>query len=157
MKHVICRPLFLSVVLLLTLTTGTIPALAKGPTIMMVYGRPLAKTIIVSNMRDTGEFMVAANDARSVPHANLKGRPYFRVAMFWDIRWAHYMQQHKRLAALSPRQADQFARLFPAYGSAPALFVFDSIPGPYRSLIRGIGPRGLAVLARDGIPVRLPK
>jgi hypothetical protein len=79
------------------------------------------------------------------------------VAMFWGMQWVHYMQQHKSLAALRPRQADQLARLYPAYSTAPALFVLDSIPGPYTSLIRRIGPQGLAVLARDGIPVRLPK
>jgi hypothetical protein len=157
MKHVVRRILLLIVVLLLALTTGAIPALAKGPRIMMVYGTPLVRPIVISNWRDTAELMIATNDSMSTSHARLQGRPSLHVAMFWGMQWVHYMQQHKSLAALRPRQADQFARLYPAYGTAPALFVFDSIPGPYTSLIRRIGPQGLAVLARDGIPVRLPK
>ncbi len=157
MKRRVYRMLLLSVVLLLALATGAIPALAKGPRIMLVYGTPLTRTVVISNWRDTAELMIATNDSMSILHAHLKGRPSLRVAMFWGMEWVHYMQQHKPLAALRPRQADQFARLYPAYGNAPALFVFDSIPGPYTSLIRRIGPQGLAVLARDGIPVRLSK
>lgn len=123
---------------------------------MIVYGRPLAKPVVFSNWGENETLMVVANDDMSVLHARLKGRPFLRVAMFWGTEWVQYMRHHKPLSALRPSQANQSARFYPAYGSSPALFVFDSIPGPYTSLIRRIRPKGLAVLVRHGVPVRLP-
>jgi len=150
------RTTLIVAVTLLALTTITTPVMAAGPRIMIVYGRPLAKPVIFSNWGENETLLVAANDGMSVKHARLKGRPSLRVAMFWGMEWVQYMKHHKSLAALHPNQADQFARFYPAYGSSPALFVFDNIPGPYTSLIRRIRPEGIAVLARHGIPVRLP-
>jgi hypothetical protein len=156
MNRFIRRIIIVVGVTLLALTTISIPVMAAGPRIMIVYGRPLAKPVIVSNWGENETLLVAANDDMSVKHARLKVRPSLRVAMFWGMEWVQYMKRHKLLAALHPNQANQFARFYPAYGSAPALFVFDSIPGPYTSLIRRIRPEGIAVLARHGIPVRLP-
>lgn len=142
-------------VTLLSLTVLATPVMAAGPRIMMVYGHPLTKPVVFSNWGENEGLAVAANDDMSVMHAQLKGRPFFRVALFWGTEWVRYMKRHRSTAALRPNQANQFARFYPAYASAPALFAFDSIPGPYRSLIRRIRPEGLAILARHGIPVRL--
>ena len=150
------RAILLEVLLLAALATSTSPALAAAPRIMMVYGAPLVKPVVVSNWSDNATIMVAAHESSSLIHARLTGRPSLRVAMFWGLHWMRYMQHHKPLAAVHPTQADQFARFYPAYGTAPALFVLDSIPGPYTSLIRRVGRTGLAVFARYGIPVRLP-
>ncbi|MGI8825250.1 MAG: hypothetical protein ACR2JC_06365 [Chloroflexota bacterium] len=141
---------------LVALTIISTPVMAAGPRIMIVYGQPLQKPVIFSNWGENQTLMVAANDGMSVEHARLKGRPSLRVAMFWGMGWVQYMKHHKPPASLHPSQANQYARFYPAYGSAPALFVFDSIPGPYHSLIRRIRPEGIAVLVRHGIPVRLP-
>lgn len=156
MRKPVRRVILLAVLLLVALTTSTELALAKGPRIMMVYGAPLTKPVVVSNWSDNATIMFAVPDSSSIMHSTLTHRPFLRVAMFWGLYWMRYMQHHKPLAAVHPAQADQFARLYPAYGSAPALFVFDSIPGPYTSLVRRIGPNGLATLARYGIPLRLP-
>ncbi len=150
------RVILLGMLLLAALATSTSPALAAAPPIMMVYGAPLVKPVVVSNWGDNATIMVATSDSSSMAHARLTGRPSLRVAMFWGLHWMRYMQHHKPLAAVHPTQADQFARFYPAYGTAPALFVLDSIPGPYTSLIRRVGRTGLAVFARYGIPVRLP-
>lgn len=150
------RMILLAVLLVVALATSTVPALAKGPRIMMIYGTPLAKPVVVSNWSDNATIMFAAHESASLIHARLTGRPSLRVAMFWGLHWMRYMQHHKPLAAVHPTQADQFARFYPAYGTAPALFVFDSIPGPYTSLVCRVGQKGLAVFARYGVPVRLP-
>ena len=149
------RVILLGMLLLAALATITSPALAAAPPIMMVYGAPLVKPVVVSNWGDNATIMVAAHESSSLIHTRLTGRPSLRVAMFWGLHWMRYMQHHKPLAAVHPTQADQFARFSPAYGTAPALFVFDSIPGPYTSLICRVGAPGLAVFARYGIPVRL--
>lgn len=156
MWSVVRRLILLVALILAALAATTVPALAKGPRIMMVYGAPLTRPVVLSNWRDNATVMFATSDSSSFVHAKLTGRPSLRVAMFWGLYWMRYMQHQKPLAAVHPAQADQFARFYPAYGSTPALFVFDSIPGPYTSLIRRVGAAGLAVLARYGIPVRLP-
>lgn len=150
------RLILLTVLLVAVLVSSINPAFAKGPRIMMIYGPPLAKPVLVSNWSDNATIMVAAHESASLANTRLTGRPSLRVAMFWGLHWMRYMQHHKPLAAVHPTQADQFARFYPAYGTAPALFVFDSIPGPYTSLIRRVGRMGLAVFARYGVPVRLP-
>ncbi len=157
MRQRIRRPMVLVVLASLALATTTAPALAKGPRIMLVYGAPLAKPVVMSNWRDNATVMFAAADSTSVMHANLAHRPSLRVAMFWGLHWMRYMRHHRPLRNVRPAEADQFARFYPAYGTRPALFVFDSIPGPYTSLIRRIHAAGLRVLARYGIPIRLPE
>jgi hypothetical protein len=141
---------------MLALSAFPFSALAAGPRIMIVYGHPLTKPVIISDWGDNETLMVASNDAMSVSHPYVKGRPYLTMALFWGTEWVQYMNQRKSLSALRPSQANQFARFYPSYGSAPALLVFDGIPGPYTSLARHIRPEGLAVLRRHGIPVRLP-
>ena len=112
--------------------------------------------MILGNWGENETLAVSVADDTSVMYARLKGRASFRVAMFWGMEWVRYARHHRRLTGLRPGQASQFARFYPAYGSAPALFVFDGIPGPYTSLVRRIRPAGIAVLASHGIPVKLP-
>ena len=157
MKRFIRRiALIVGVVVAAALMAVTSPVMAAGPRIMIVYGRPLARPVIFSNWGENEELMVSSNDSMSVTNVRLKGRPSLRMALFWGTEWVQYAKRHPSLAALRPGQANQFARFYPAYGAAPALLAFDAIPGPYTSLIRRIGPAGIAVLARHGIPVRLP-
>jgi len=156
MTHIVRRTFLALGVAALAVAALTSPALAKGPRILMVYGSPLAKPIIVNNWANNEKLMFAITDDMSVQHAHLRGRPYFRLALFWRETWDQYMKHHKPSTALHPNQADQFARFYPAYGASRPLFVLDSIPGPYTSLVRRIRPAGLAVLRRYGVPVRLP-
>jgi hypothetical protein len=143
--------------LLVALTGRTTPVMAAWPQIMLIYGSPLTKPVILANQTENATLMAATSQAVSVLPTLLRRRPSLRVALFWGERWRQYRTRHKPLAALRPRQADQFARFYPAYGTTPPLFVFDSIPGPYISLARSIRSQGLAVLARHGVPIRLPR
>lgn len=149
--------IFATLVGLALLANPAASALAKGPAIMMVYGPPLLKSVAISNGNDNAVFAFATADSTSVMHAKLKGRPYMKVAMFWGSQWNSYLKHHSSLSGLSAARANQFARLYPAYGSAPSFFVLDAIPGPYTSLVRRITPSGLRLLSRYGIPTRLRK
>src|SRR5579872_66877 len=155
MSH-IRRAALAAALAVLALTASAFPASAKGPRIMIVYGHSLPRPVIISNWRDNAVLMVAANDAMSVLHAHVRGRPYLTMALFWGTEWVRYMSQRKPPSRLKPSQANQFARFYPAYGSDPALLVFNAIPGTYTSLARHVAPAGIAVLRRHGIPVRLP-
>lgn len=143
-------------VTLLALTLITTSVMAAGPRIMIVYGQPLAKPVVFSNWGENEGLMIATNDEMSVQHARLIGRPFLRVAMFWGSGWVQYMKEHRTVNAIRPSQANQWARFYPAYGTTPPLFVLDSIPGPYKSLVRRVSPTGIAILAHHGIPIRLP-
>ncbi|HEX6508589.1 MAG TPA: hypothetical protein VF221_13250, partial [Chloroflexota bacterium] len=52
---------------ILTFTAFATPALAKGPRIMIVYGTPLGKPVVIANWQENGQLMRATNDAMSVP------------------------------------------------------------------------------------------
>lgn len=156
MRNLTGRSFLLAGLLMTAMVISPAPALAAAPRLMMVYGAALAKPVLISSWGANSAVMQATGDSTSVVRAKLTGRPSMRVAMFWGLYWMRYMQHHKPLSAVHPADANQFGRFYPAYGAAPALFVFDSIPGPYTSLIRRIGALGLTTLARYGIPVRIP-
>ncbi len=142
-------------VVLLALLPSTTPALAAAPRVMLVYGPPLTRSIILQDWDENLRLMQAVAEDAAATSQELKQRPFLSVALFWGMSWGQYLQQGKPLAVFRPERANQCARFYPAYGRAHPLWVFRSIPGPYASLIRRVSPAGIAILARYGVPVRL--
>ncbi len=155
MTHRIRRTALIVSPVLLALATSLMTAWAAGPCILMVYGPPLAKPVTLHNWPENEQFMVAAVDTATVTPAQLGGRPYMSLALFWGSPWEQYVNQGKPLTALRPAQANQCARLYPAYGTARPVLALDSDRVPSEWQLRQIGSEGLAILARHGIPVRL--
>lgn len=155
MIRVVRRTIVPGILLGATLVGSPGAVSAASPRIMMFYGHGLAKAVVLSNWRDTSVVIRDMGEAPRWMHPRLRGRPSFRVAMFWGPEWMRYMSRHRSAANVRPSQANQFARFYPAHGSAQPLFVFDSIPGPYNTLIRVVGRFALSVLAQHGVPVRL--
>lgn len=150
-----CRTALVAGVVLLVLVTGTTPALAAGPRVMLVYGPPLAQPVILHDWAENMRLMLAVGEDATATSGELRRRPFLGVALFWGMPWVQYAQHGKPLAALRPEQANQCARFYPAYGRARPLWVFHGIPGPNTSLIRWVSPTGIAILTRHGVPVRL--
>lgn len=130
---------------------GAVPAAAAAPRIVMVYGQGLPQPVILSSWEENGALLSAAAEAADIDPASLAGRPYFRLAFFWGLEWDEYVRSGKPVSKLNPHQANQHGRYYPATSSSRALLTFDSIPGP-GALTRWLEPRGVAVLARHGIP-----
>jgi hypothetical protein len=128
------------------------PAVAAAPRLMMVYGPPLSKPIVLQDWRENLTVMVGL-ERTNIDPGELEGRPYLKMALFWGPRWVEYVEEGRPLDALRPEQANQHARFYPATEDEPALITFGSSKfGP--GVIRRVEPEALAVLARHGIPVR---
>ena len=130
------------------------PAEAAAPRLLMVYGKQLPKSIVLSNWQENQRLMSAITEEAKVTPEELKGRPYFELAFFWGLEWVRYVDQGKPLAKLRPKQASQHGRFYPAVGDAGPVVVFKSLPGP-GPLNRSVKLEGIEILARHAVPVRL--
>ena len=127
------------------------PAAAAAPRLLMIYGGPLAKPVILDNWAENGS--VFGDEMPTIKPADLEGRPYLKLALFGGPRWRDYVDAGKPLDALRPEDANQHGRFYPPFGGAAPLITLDSIPGPGWP-VRRVEPRGIAMLVRHDIPMR---
>ncbi len=142
-----------------TLFTGIVFAKhadAAAPRLIMVYGSPLRKPVILGNWRENLEFMSSITQQSSVTPEELRRRPYLRLALFWGPEWAQYVEEGKPIDKLRPEQANQQGRFYPAVGHASPVVTLDMPPGSVGPSWRQVREGGIRILLRYGIPVRLP-
>jgi hypothetical protein len=131
------------------------PTAAAEPRYLMVYGAPLARPVILDDLDENLDFMLAITEPAGVGPDALAGRPSLSLALFWQHQtWEQYVRASGSLAALRPEQAEQRGRFYPASGTTEPIVVLDAVPGP-GTLVRRVAPQGLAILARHGVPTRL--
>jgi len=156
-----------AIVLSLTTALGILWAStlhALGPTVMLFYGEPLKKPVLVTGA-DTSEFgewlLRPATASVGEP-----GRPFIKVALFYGLA-TDPAGNGVPVAELTPEMAWQHARFYPATTKAPALLLTATFykmaarsggtPAPTaEAAFTGGGPvppAGLAALQRLGIPV----
>jgi hypothetical protein len=140
---------------LIALLSSTTPVLAAAPRVMLVYGPPLTRPVMLQNWDENLRLMQAVTEDATATSRELKHRPFLSVALFWGMYWGQYLQHGKPLAVFRPERANQCAWFYPAYGRARPLWVFRSVPVASVLLIRRVSPTGIAILARHGVPVRL--
>ena len=120
---------------------------AAGPRFIMIYGGTLSKPVILDNWQENIEIMHAVAEGDEVPAKELSSRPYFELAFFSGSYWVRYAEDGKPTNALHPDSADQRGRFYPAVAGAPPILAYDV------GLAHRVGPRGLAILSRHGVPV----
>jgi hypothetical protein len=86
----------LAVLLVLFGTTAD----AAYPRLLMVYGKSLAKPIVVENALDVVKVIEHTSDGTSVN--GLEDRPYLELALFWGNEWNRYMDEGKPSNQLRP-------------------------------------------------------
>jgi hypothetical protein len=121
------------------------PLEAAAPRLMIVYGVPLQKPVLLS---DWGEIFKMFTSTPYETGLNLDGRPFFEVALFWGPEWNDYVNEGKPLDKLRPEDGNQKSRLYPAFGDKPA--VIGAAP-----MVKRIPAESLRFLERSGVPVRL--
>jgi hypothetical protein len=85
------------------LTSFALPAEAVFPRLLMVYGGPLARPLIVENPRDVQDIFEGISEG--VNRNGLDRRPYFEFALFWgNDKWDRYVDE-ERLSQLKPEDA----------------------------------------------------
>ncbi len=138
----------------LALSLGA-PVAAAAPRFIIASGTLLPKPILLDDWQENLILMGATVEDDvlvDISTADLATRPSIDLALFWDAAIWEPLVQQRGLGSLQPQDANQHARFYPATGTAAPLFVgmADGVVGPHR-----IGERGLAVLARHGVPTRV--
>ncbi|GEM_PF-5493402 len=133
----------------------SVPVDAAAPRYIIASGILLPKPIVLDDWHENLILMGATVEDDvlvDVSNADLAARPSIDLALFWDATIWEPLVQQRGLSGLQPRDANQRARFYPGIGSAVPLFVgmADGVFGPHR-----MGARGLAVLARYGVPTRM--
>jgi len=148
------RMLLLAATLAGALSLGA-PVGAAAPRFIIASGILLPRPILLDDWQENLTLMGATVEDDvlvDISTADLAIRPSIDLALFWDATIWEPLVQRQGLGSLQPQDANQHARFYPATGSAAPLFVgmADGVFGPHR-----MGERGLAVLARHGVPTRL--
>lgn len=98
----------LGIALLLALSVVSVPPVeAAAPQLLMVYGGGLTEPVILGDWDENLAFLLATSGSIDVPTAELAGRPFHSLALFWGGEWSRYMAEGGSLATLRPEQANQ--------------------------------------------------
>ena len=144
------------IVLLLALWTTS--ADAAFPRLLMVYGAPLKKPVVVENALDVVKIFEGSSDGTD--HQSLTGRPHLELALFWGEEWNRYMNEGKPTRTLTPEDVTPFGnipirgRFYPACLNAAAQI---SVTEPQSQGTQGIwkvSAEGLTVLEKLGVPTK---
>jgi len=144
----------LAVLLVLFATTAD----AAYPRLLMVYGKSLAKPIVVENALDVVKVIDHTSDGASVN--GLEDRPYLELALFWGNEWNRYMDEGKPANQLRPEDVTPFdnipirGRFYPICNDSPAQITLTEVNGTRTHSMWRVSPAGLKVLEDLGVPVK---
>lgn len=124
---------------------GAVRLDAAAPRLVMFYGGPLRTAIILADWHENLGLVQGATTGKAEPNALLAARPYIKVAHFWGHDWARSVAERKPLDQLRPEQGNEHGRFYPAFGDSDAVYFGKRLE-----------PKVLDILAKYGIPVRLP-
>ena len=113
--------------------------------------------VLLDDWEEHQALMLSLSDVAGTPAGDLEERPYLEVALFWGPAWQDYPRDTGALSRLSPSQANQHGRFYPAVGSDQgALFLFDDQTD--RSIVlrpRAVETPGINILRARGVPTRI--
>jgi hypothetical protein len=136
--------------LVLALTVA-LPAQAAAPRLILIHGEGLAHPIVLTDW--WGNLALMGGDAVHTFPWQLRDRPYFELALFWDPKWDTYVRDGNRLESITPNQADQWGRFYSATGAEQAIMTLDGVPFMPPRAWR-LSADSLEILSRAGVPVR---
>jgi hypothetical protein len=131
--------------------TVALPAQAAAPRLIVIHGEGLTHPIVLTDW--WGNLALMGGDAVHTFAWQLRDRPYFELALFWDPKWDMYVRNGNSLEDIAPNQADQEGRFYPATGTDQAIMALDgALFMPARAW--RLSADSLEILARAGVPVR---
>ena len=141
---------------LVLLATST-PAFAAAPRLVLVYGDRLTQPVVLDDWWENLALLLGDEQPEEV--ADLDGRPYLELALFWGRAWDQYVRDGNPLAALRPEQANQRGRLYLGTADLPPLLAINGVrlkttPGPAWS-VRAVPAEAIEAFSRHGIPTRV--
>ena len=134
------------------------PAEAAFPRLLMVYGAPLARPLVVEDPQEIVKVFVGTSEA--VDRNDLDRRQYFELALFWGNDWNRYMDEGRPASALKTEDVTPFSnipirgRLYPACGDLPAQITLTEVDSQAIRNKWRLSPDGLKVLEKLGVPIK---
>ena len=131
---------------------------AAYPRLLMVYGKSLAKPIVVENAPDVVKVIDHKRDGAGVNGP--EDRPYLELALFWGNEWNRYMYEGKPASQLRPEDVTPFdnipirGRFYPICIDSPAQITLTEVNGTRTHSMWRVSPAGLKVLEDLGVPVK---
>lgn len=164
------RGILFSIALLALLVSMTRTE-AVAPRLVMVYGNPLPKPIVIdANTEKLFERQgLVSIDGKIVDlsHTNdfapddMKNRPYLTLALFWGSEWVRYVQEGKPLDQLRPEDAERTTptpasrgKFYPACGDRSAAISLYTGISPAGYTFKRLPDDALKVLEGFGVPIR---
>jgi len=131
----------------------------------MVSGGALKAPVVLTNWDETASMLQQLGPRKPLLVAQLEGRPFLQVSMFWGPQWKQFMEDGRPVASLRHEQGNEFGRLYPATGNEPAVLILSGAPRQFDGA--ATPPASLAdyrdayeltaipigILKRAGIPV----
>ena len=100
--------------------SGVIAWTFMGPHFVLLYGEGLRTSVRITEPADLLRLSCALEGGSEVRTELVRDRRSISVAAFWGPRWVNYSD---RRDAISPSEANQHGKYFPATGDRPALFL----------------------------------
>jgi hypothetical protein len=143
---------------------------AAAPRLVMVYGSLLDKPAVIDDWIGIEEKLYwcqglcsvdgKVTDGRQkndIEPADLKGRPYLDLALFWGTPWVQYVNDGKPLGNIKAEDAEAtlgqgmqssaaHGKFYPACGDLPAVI--------WLYTIKRVNEDGLKLLSKFGVPIR---
>jgi hypothetical protein len=141
---------------------------AAFPRLVMVSGGALKAPVVMTDWDVTVELLRNLGASKPIPVAQLEGRPFLHVSMFWGPQWLKFMDDRRAVTSLRHEHGNEFGRLYPAVGNQPAVLIlsgaprhFDGALTPPTSLsdyrhAHELTAIPIGILKRAGIPVAQP-
>jgi|SRR4030095_4256942 hypothetical protein len=102
-----------------------VPTHAAAPSIIMIYGDPLERPLVITRNIDGVGFLFGGYDrgqSATVAVADLKDRRFVKVAIYWGGGWwKKYVEDGEPLSTLRPEEANQHGRLYLPTATEPAV------------------------------------
>jgi len=132
---------------------------AALPRLLMVFGKPLGRPVVIHDVQELMEVFTPTRDAAE--RNRLDARPSLDIALFWGNDWNRFMDEGKSVATLKPEDVTPFGdipvrgRFYPACASAPAQITLTAVRGDAIHTAWVVSEQSLRILEREGIPIRV--
>jgi hypothetical protein len=137
---------WIPIVVLLAVGVVAFPAQAAAPRYILVSGSGLQRPATLGNWMENLAFVTSLLHARRPTSGWRDNRPRYELALFWGVP--------ARPVPARPADANQRGWFYPAIGGRRAV-VKLRVSG--KDFLRVAAAETLRILARHGVPTRMPK
>jgi hypothetical protein len=124
-------------------------AAAAGPPYIIVSGNGLAQPVLLDDQAANGILTDATQTGARGQVQRRDDRPHYDLALYWTVPPLN----GKSPRDLTPDQASQKGRFYPAVGNLAAVIELEAVPGLSPAVAAVVPDAGLNYLGARGVPI----